>query len=198
MNLPELNADYWDSRWQQSDTGWDIGYPAPAITKFADTLTDKTAKILIPGCGNGYEAEYLHRKGFTNVFIADFSQTALDSFGKRVPGFPSAHLLCADFFELNNGPYDLIIEQTFFCAINPELRDRYVQKMYELLKPEGRLAGLLFNDEMNKDHPPFGGNKAEYLKRFSVHFEILKMDTCADSIPPRAGRELWFELKKKL
>lgn len=198
MNLPKLNAEYWDLRWQQNDTGWDIGYAAPAIAQFIDTLEDKTLKILIPGCGNGYEAEYLHQKGFINVFIADFSQTALDSFGQRVHDFPKEHLLCADFFTLDNGPYDLIIEQTFFCAINPDLRDKYVLKMHELLKPEGRLAGLLFNDELNKDHPPFGGNKEEYMKRFTSHFDILSMEKCANSIPPRAERELWFELRKKI
>lgn len=198
MDLTKLNAEYWDSRWQQQDTGWDIGYAAPAIVQFMDTLEDKTLKILIPGCGNGYEAEYLHQKGFTNVFIADFSQTALDSFGQRVHGFPKEHLLCADFFTLDNGPYDLIIEQTFFCAINPDLRDQYVKKMHELLKPDGRLAGLLFNDELNKDHPPFGGDKEEYVKRFTSHFDILTMEKCSNSIPPRAERELWFELRKKI
>lgn len=198
MNLPKLNAEYWDSRWQQRDTGWDIGYAAPAIAQFIDTLEDKTLKILIPGCGNGYEAEYLHLKGFTNVFIADFSKTALDSFGQRVQGFPKEHLLCADFFTLDNGPYDLIIEQTFFCAINPDLRDQYVQKMHELLKPAGRLAGLLFNDKLNTDHPPFGGYQDEYVKRFTPRFDILSMEKCLNSIPPRAERELWFELRKRI
>lgn len=197
MKISELNAEYWDSRWQQSETGWDIGYPAPAIVKFVDAFRNKAAKILIPGCGNAYEAEYLHRSGFTNVFIADFSKTALESFSKRVPEFPAHNLLCSDFFDLREGGYDLILEQTFFCALNPELRSRYAEKMYELLNENGVLAGLLFNDPMNADHPPFGGSKSEYEQLFASLFRIEKMEMCSDSIQPRAGKELWFELRKR-
>jgi hypothetical protein len=197
MEKTQLNSNYWEERWKQSDTGWDIGYASPAIAKYIDTLMDKSLKILIPGCGSGYEAEYLHRNGFKNVFIADFSETALKSFSDRVPDFPKDHLLCGDFFELQENEFDVVLEQTFFCAISPELRDQYVQKMHSILNENGVLAGLLFDDPMNADHPPFGGNKAEYEVRFSKYFTIEKMEKCADSIQPRAGKELWFELRNR-
>ena len=31
--------------------------------------------------------------------------------------------------------------------------------MNQLLKPNGKLVGLMFNVPLNKDKPPFGGNK---------------------------------------
>lgn len=100
------------------------------------------------------------------------------------------------FFKLENR-FDLILEQTFFCALDPKLRRDYVNQMANLLTPEGRLIGLLFNIPLNTDHPPFGGNEEEYRKLFSSIFEIEIMETAYNSIPPRAGNELFIKLKKK-
>ncbi|RYF89397.1 MAG: SAM-dependent methyltransferase, partial [Chitinophagaceae bacterium] len=103
--------------------------------------------------------------------------------------------ICGDFFELHE-QFDLIIEQTFFCALSPALRVAYVSHMYKLLKEEGKLAGLLFNRSFDGG-PPFGGSKEEYVKLFSPLFEIVTMEACYNSIAPRAGSELFFILKKK-
>lgn len=59
-----LDAQYWDAQWKSNTIGWDLGVPAPPLVAFIDTIENKEAKILIPGCGNAYEAEYLVSKGF--------------------------------------------------------------------------------------------------------------------------------------
>ena len=86
------------------------------------------------------------------------SKTAIDNIKKRIPEFPSSHLILGDFFEVDDA-FDLIIEQTFFCALNPNLRENYAQKMHQLLKVKGTLAGLFFSVPLYTDRPPFGGNK---------------------------------------
>lgn len=194
--MPELNASFWSQRYQEGTTGWDIGYAAPAIISYFEPLNDKDIQILIPGGGNGYEAERLYNMGFRNIFLLDWSDLPLKNFAARNPAFPKEQLVQGDFFE-HDGNYDIIIEQTFFCAINPTLRDSYVEKMHQLLKPGGKLVGLMFNDPLNDDHPPYGGSKEEYLKRFEPYFEVKQMDTANNSIAPRAGRELFIELVKK-
>ena len=150
------------------------------LKKYIDQLTDKNIKILIPGGGNSYEAEYLHNLGFKNVFVVDISPTALTNLKNRVPDFPKNHLIDIDFFKLNNS-FDLILEQTFFCALTPKLRDNYVLKMNQLLRPNGKLVGLLFNIPLNKDRPPFGGTKKNIylvlriiLKLKSWSFHIIQ------------------------
>jgi SAM-dependent methyltransferase len=161
--------------------------------------TDKDLKILIPGCGNAYEAEYLFRKGFTRVSVVDYAKKALEDFSKRVPEFPKEHLICADFFELEGPRYwNLILEQTFFCAIDPSLREKYAKKMYGLLAPAGRLVGLLFNDpKLNLESPPFLGSEAEYREIFKPYFSFSKLETATNSISPRAGRELFINFRKR-
>jgi methyl halide transferase len=193
----ELNKNYWNNRWEKNETGWDIGYASTPLASFFDSLVDKELKILIPGSGNSYEAEYLFRKGFKNVFVIDIAPEAIDRFKQRVPDFPNENLICGDFFELREHSFDLIIEQTFFCAINPSLRKKYVKKMHELLSENGNLVGLLFNDVLNDDKPPFGGNEAEYRILFAPYFTFLEMKTAENSIEPRAGRELFFRFGKK-
>lgn len=194
--MVNLNADYWNNKYKKKDQGWDIGYISPPLKEYIDQLQNKNLKILIPGCGNAYEAEYLYNAGFKNVYVIDFSQIALDNLKKRIPSISNDHLICDDFFK-HIGKYDLIIEQTFFCAITPNLRSKYAKHMFELLNKNGKLVGLLFNDKLNDDKPPFGGNKDEYLKYFSPYFDINIMDIAYNSISPRMDKELFINLSKK-
>ncbi len=196
MESKKLSKEFWNERWMTQDTGWDIGYPSPAIVEFVKTITGKDVRILIPGCGNAYEAEYLHKNGFVNVFVVDYASEALRQFHERVPSFPKTHLITSDFFEVNTQPFDFVLEQTFFCALDPLLRKNYVEKMYSLLKPGGVLAGLLFDEDRGTEGPPFGGNKAEYTQLFHEKFEIRQMKACENSIAHRAGREVWIEMVK--
>lgn len=68
--------------------------------------------------------------------------------------------------------------------------------MHELLRPNGKLVGLLFNIPLNDDKPPFGGNKDEYVSLFEEKFKIETMETAYNSIPQRVDNELFFKLKK--
>ncbi|MFL3662630.1 MAG: methyltransferase domain-containing protein [Flavobacteriales bacterium] len=191
-----LSEHFWNERYEKCETGWDIGYISTPLKDYFDQLTDKEMTILIPGCGNAYEAEYLNQLGFKNVVVLDFSKHALQQFKQRVPTFPEHHLIGEDFFK-HQGAYDLMVEQTFFCALHPSLRAKYAEHTASLLKSKGKLVGLLFDDVLNTDHPPFGGNKAEYLSHFSPYFDVAIMETATNSIPPRAGRELFIKMIKK-
>ena len=83
-----LNAEYWNNRYNESQTGWDIGEPSRPLVEYINQLTDKDIKVLFPGAGHAYDAEYMFNLGFKNVYVADFAQTAADNFFKRVSGFP--------------------------------------------------------------------------------------------------------------
>ena len=69
--------------------------------------------------------------------------------------------------------------------------------MHDLLKEQGKLIGLLFDDYLNEDHPPFGGSKSEYEKYFEPYFNIKVFETAYNSINSRRGRELFMILIKK-
>lgn len=202
MNF-DLNAEFWNQRYLTNDFAWDIGYVSTPIKAYIDQLDNKELTILIPGAGNSYEAEYLINKGFKNVFVCDMAEQPLLNLKKRCPAIQNFQLLHQDFFKLNSQEqtthptrFDLILEQTFFCAINPHLRQAYAEKMHSLLVPSGKLVGVLFNDELNKNEPPFGGNIKEYISYFEPLFKINKLELCYNSIQPRSGRELFINLEK--
>lgn len=193
--MATLNDNYWERRYKACDTPWDIGYASPPICNFIYTLTQKDTAILIPGAGKAHEAAFLWEHGFRNFKICDWAVSAFDTLLEKIPEFPRENCLIQDFFELS-GKFDLILEQTFFCAIDPSLRKKYVEKCSELLVPKGKVAGLLFAKKFDKPGPPFGGSAEEYQKLFGGHFYIDLMIEAKDSITPRAGSELFFIAEK--
>ncbi|ETN95164.1 methyltransferase domain-containing protein [Zhouia amylolytica] len=192
----ELNKEYWENRYLTKETQWDLGEISTPVKNYIDQLTNKNLKILIPGAGNSYEAEYLYQKGFKNVYVIDIASTPLANLSKRIKSFPGEQLIHKDFFDLHL-KFDLIIEQTFFCALDPDLRLDYARKTYELLNPNGKIAGLLFNFPLTNQGPPFGGNKTAYEKTFDPYFNIKTLEKCYNSIKPRQGNELFFIFEKK-
>lgn len=189
-----IDATYWESQYQAKTIGWDLGMISLPIKIYIDSLQDKNSAILIPGCGNTYEAEYLLDNGFTNITVIDIAPTLVAVLKQKFKNNSNIEVILGDFFE-HQGKYDLIIEQTFFCALIPTLRQKYVWKTHQLLAEEGVLAGLLFN-RIFEISPPFGGSKMEYENLFKVAFEFSEMDLCLNSIPARANSELFIKLKK--
>lgn len=191
----KLDADYWQNRYQTDQTGWDLGEVSPPLKAYLDQLQNKDLHILIPGCGRGYEALYLAEQGFKNVTVADIAPEPLQQFNEQSKG-KNIKTLQTDFFDIF-GTFDLILEQTFFCALPPELRRKYVQKSTDLLNVNGKIAGVLFDFPLTKEGPPFGGNRVEYEDLFSPDFYIKILDNCYNSVKPRLGSELFFIFEKR-
>ncbi|MGB0881955.1 MAG: methyltransferase domain-containing protein [Vicingaceae bacterium] len=189
----ELSKDFWENRYQNNDIGWDVGEVTTPLKAYFDQLEDKSLSILIPGAGNAYEAEYLHNQGFKNVVVIDIAPTAISKFKERVTNFPEEQVINQNFFDFE-GQFDIIVEQTFFCAIDKNLREEYANQVHKLLKPKGKLVGLMFNAPLNDDHPPFGGSVEEYKMYFNPLFDIEIMDSAYNSILPRSGREVFVKL----
>lgn len=191
-----LDSNSWNLRYLQDNTGWDVGEITTPLKDYFDQLGNKDIRILIPGCGNSYEAEYLFNNGFRNVYVLDFSRKALDNFIRRTNNFPANNILHEDFFNLV-GDYDLIIEQTFFCAIDVKRRLEYARKAHSLLNVGGKLVGLLFNAPMYEDHPPYGGSVKEYNNYFFSLFELNIFEPAYNSILSRNGKELFINFQRK-
>lgn len=190
-----LDQEYWDTQYTSNATGWDLGQVSPPIKEYIDTLEDKNISVLIPGCGNSHEAEYLLSQGFTNVTVIDIAPTLVEGLQEKFRNNPNIKIVLGDFF-VHQGKYDLVIEQTFFCALPPSMRQKYVLEMHKILRAKGLLVGLLFNKTF-EGGPPFGGSKTEYEILFKDYFDFKIMDLCHNSIKPRANSELFIEFQKK-
>jgi SAM-dependent methyltransferase len=186
-----LDENYWTDRYRLGRTGWDIGFASPPLLQYLDQIENKELALLIPGAGNAYEVEYAFNQGFQNVVLLDISREPIQKFKEKNPDFPHEQIVLTNFFD-HQGQYDLILEQTFFCALDPRLRPQYVSKIKSLLKPGGKLVGVWFDREFDFEGPPFGGNRSEYLELFGLEFEIRTAAPCFNSIPERLNSELFL------
>jgi len=189
-------AKYWEERYINGNTGWDMHQVSPPLKSYFDQIHDKNLKILIPGCGHAYEAEYLVYQGFTNVHVLDIAIQPLKSLKNRtIDNADALRIYQEDFFEFK-GKYDLIVEQTFFCALQPHLRKSYAHKMRNLLKNNGHLVGLLFDFPLDTG-PPFGGNIHEYYTYFKSDFVFKHFQRAYNSYYKRFPKEIFINLVKK-
>lgn len=172
-----------------------MGAVSPPLKAYIDQLEIKDISILIPGCGNAYEAIYLAQSGFSDITVVDIATSPLRNLQEKLERehVERVRLLHANFFAIQ-GTYDLMLEQTFFCAIDPGLRSHYVHKTSELLAPGGVLAGVLFSSHFADSGPPYGGIEQEYRSLFSERFSIDTLSPCYNSHPKRMGNEVFIRM----
>jgi SAM-dependent methyltransferase len=110
-----------------------------------------------------------------------------------------AQFVQADIFKLParySGTFDLVVEHAFFCAINPERRGDYVRLVHHLLRPGGELVGL-FLAHGRAGGPPFSTSQEEIEELFAPLFDIRRLEPAADSVPSRAGQELFALMTRR-
>ncbi len=88
-----------------------------------------------------------------------------------------------------NERYDIFLEYTFFCAIDPALRAEYAKAAQRLLKRGGFLVGLFFPLDGRSGGPPFAVEQKEITSLFEEHFEV-QWEKPKASVKPRAEKEL--------
>ena len=191
-----LDENYWSNRYDSGTACWDLAEVSPPLKNYIDQLTDKSIRILIPGCGNTHEADYLLKNGFTDITVIDIAPALVAQLKEKYKDNLQIKIILGDFFN-HKGEYYLILEQTFFCAIDPSLRKKYVAKMTELLAPNGKLVGLFFNRQFEEQGPPFGGSKTEYEPMFAKDFIFKTFEPCYNSFFKRKDSELFINLVKK-
>ena len=186
-----LDAAYWENRYRRHDTGWDQGGSSPGLVDFLKEQRIEGRSVLVPGCGRGHDARALSRAGCEVVGI-DLARSAVREAARlaRSESLP-ARFVRGDYFTLSAalaGPYDWIFEHTFFCAVDPDLRDAYVHRAAQYLNSEGLLLGVFFQIH-SETGPPFGTTRQELIERFSPRFS-LRLEGIPRSYPEREDKEL--------
>jgi len=200
---PCLDPDYWGQRYQQGQTGWDLGGPTPALTWLVEKgifPVSPPDPILVPGCGYGHDALYLANRDY-EVTAIDWAPEALSALQAHAP--PNLRILCTDFFEyarVTSDRYEVVWEYTFYCAIDPILRPAYFDALSTLLKSGGYWIALLFPLESQPYEmgPPFAlyWEEAQNLAR-RHKLEGVKFFPEVPSHPARQGRERLVIFQKR-
>lgn len=194
----EYKQEDWQRHYDENDMGWDLGQVAPPFVRLWEEGKLPLGKVLVPGCGRGHEVLFLAGNGF-KVTGVDYSEGAVTYLKKSlIEQDLEGQILHQDFFSLDDSHdavYDLVIEQTFFCAISPRQRQSYVQHVARMLKPEGMLVGLFYHTD-KEGGPPYNTTLEDIETHFSGDFKILKIEKSADSAEQRKNKE-WLAILKK-
>ena len=131
-----------------------------SLCRTADTCSeDEGVKILVPLCGKTIDLAHLASQKHVQVVGVDGIRKALETFTKEHPSLEiepvspcdkferfkgkDIELLKGDFFDLDEtttgGRFDAIWDRASIIAIQPELRELYVETISKVLKPGGTL-----------------------------------------------------------
>jgi SAM-dependent methyltransferase len=187
--------DFWTVRYAAGKTPWDFGGVPSALKSFLERSSVR-GRILIPGCGSGYEVQAFHAAGY-DVSAIDFSPAAVEQ-AKRVLGILAERVILGDFFTYDFGQrrFDLIYERTFCCSMTPSRWPEYVNRMADLLLPGGRLIGSFLYGQGRSSGPPFPLGEPEAEQLFKKRFQLLRSEVMTDSLPLFRDMERWQERLK--
>ncbi len=193
------SRDDWERHYDSDDLLWDLGEVAPPFTRLWEERNIPPCKAVIPGCGRGHEVIFLAERGF-QITAVDYTRGAVNLLNNALSAKNLAgEVLHLNFFEFDkkyNNKFDLMLEHTFFCAINPDMCQKYAATAGRILKPGALLIGL-FYETGEKGGPPFNTRKSDIEESFSRQFEIETLHKTSHSIERRKGKEWLAILKRK-
>lgn len=193
-------ASFWNQRYLENNTNWDIGGPTPILTNFLRNQSE-IGNICVLGCGNGHDAIEFAKNGHS-VYAVDFAKEPLENLKSSIErNKMDIKLVNDDIFNLNNqfnDFFDLVFEYTCYCAIDPKRREEYFEVNHRILKKGSRLFGIFLPLDKNIDDegPPFGVSISQIESLVKGKFKILINKFSKKSIPPRLNREKIIILEK--
>lgn len=201
--MTDLTSKAWNERYVTGDTPWDLSTPTPEFVRLLESnqLPPPPGRVLVPGGGSGHDAILFAQRKY-DVSLVDFAPQAIEAaLVEAARQKATVYAYRQNFFDLPNvgyhqSAYDLFLEYTFFCAIDPSLRGAYAEAASKLVKPGGMFVGLFFPTSIDKAGPPFEVSRAEVEKLFQPWFE-LHFETPERSVKPRAGREFLGMFRRK-
>jgi SAM-dependent methyltransferase len=188
-------SEFWDARYRGGVTPWDAGGVPPQLAKWLKSSSK--ARVLVPGCGTGYEVRAFAEHGH-DVLGIEISDAAIEA-ARRELGPLADQVRKADYFVFEAAPFDIVYERAFLCALPRRMWGRWAARTAELLQPGGTLAGFFFFDD-NERGPPFGISAAKLHELLLPWFE-LSVDSpipAEHSLAVFRGKERWQVWQRKL
>ncbi len=194
--------DFWEEIYQAGRAGWDLGGPTPTLHRLLESGEIKPGRLIVLGAGRGHDARDWARQGFT-VTAVDFAADAVGAMRELADPAAPTEIVQADIFNLPaelDHAFDVVLEYTCFCAINPARRGEYAGVVARLIKPGGTYVALLFPLDHHTGGPPFAVSIDEALALFRKRkFRLRRREIPEDSVWQRRGLEelLIFKVPKQ-
>ena len=207
---PANTPGFWEDAYREERDAWDMGTPTPV---FVDLLTawgsridrlvsgnspdelsnpGRALEVLVPCSGRGHDAILFAQNGY-RVTAVDFAVQAADHLRREAErSGVDLEVLSEDMFALGSsrpGRYDLLLEYTCLCAIDPMRRTEYIDLCADVLRPGGLFLGLIFPVDGRAGGPPWSIDPAEFSANMDSRFTLRIDEVPGKSVKPRQGKE---------
>lgn len=192
--MSSTDLEFWNERYRQGRIPWDAGRTPEPLLQWLQR-TPRRGRVLVPGCGSGYEVRSFHDHGW-EVLAVDFSPASVDR-ARAILGQLGARVVLGDFFTYPfERPFDVVYERAFLCSLPPERWPDCVRRIGTCLAPGGLWLGFfLYGHE--DEPPPYPMTEADAQRLIEPKFERLEDVPVPDSVPVFAGRERWQVWRKR-
>jgi methyl halide transferase len=197
--LPIASSEMWQT---EAKPRFDAGVVCPALVEIDREGIIPNGRALVPGCGRGYDVTYLANENRV-VYGIDIVQIAIDAATARLESIPdeegvnkaNSRFQLASFFELptdQDSQFDFIYDYTFFCALDPSLREAWADKMSQLVKSNGILCTIIFPICQKVGGPPFAVSLSVYRDLLEARgFTSMRLaDLSPESSHPNRGGQV--------
>jgi SAM-dependent methyltransferase len=183
------DPEFWELRYGARFAPWDAGkVPAQLVEYIGRSRGPR--RVLVPGCGSGWDVRCFAENGWDVVGI-DFSRAALEE-ARHVLGPHFGRVREGDVFApIAEAPFGVVYERAFLCALPRRMWGEWGRRMAALVQPGGVLAGFFYFDEGERG-PPFPlHSQRELDDLLDGAFERIEDAPAADSIAVFRGKERW-------
>uniref|UniRef100_A0A6U0VE35 Thiopurine S-methyltransferase n=1 Tax=Polytomella parva TaxID=51329 RepID=A0A6U0VE35_9CHLO len=215
----------YDNKWHNYWTNgvapgvfWDKCESPPSLRNYVTENIEsiKGKRVLVPGCGRGYDVATFAAAGAGRSLGLDLSTVAVETANAYVSetltkanmpngGEGVALVKEANFFTFEDpeGPFDIGFDYTFFCAMHPSMRHEWATSWARVLRPGSKLLALEYPMDPSADvnaGPPFPVTPALYRQYLEpVGFECVSETPLkeGESHPTREGKELFAVYVRK-
>src|SRR3989338_6554455 len=142
---------HWENIYQakkSNEVSWHQKTPKTSLNLISEANLDKDAKIIDIGAGDSKLVDNLLAIGFRNITVLDVSSNALNRVKKRLGNRANdVKWIVSDLMEFKtNNRYDLWHDRAVLHFLTEEEEiNRYVEKIKQLLKPNGYLIVSTFS-----------------------------------------------------
>ena len=189
----------WLTQWESGRTGWHQAGGSAALRKFWPRLA-AGSRVLVPLCGKSPDLLWLAHQGLhvTGVELSEiavrafFDETDIPFEISKCDGFKwfqarqhDITIVCADYFQFLDKPFDALYDRASLVALPPQVRAVYVQHTKSLLKPAAALLLLTLEYDQSKATGPPYSVMSDELKNYWVRIQRVGERSDSKNIPPK-------------
>jgi len=181
-----MKKEFWLERWKREEIGFHQDEINPYLLEHWPT---HSSKVFVPLCGKSRDMLWLRQQGHS-ILGVELSAIAVQTFfkengytphpvtGKKFEHYEADnfHILCGDFFNLRKDDLTgvtAVYDRASLVALPPEMRERYVSHLVNILPPATQILLLTFDYQQSEmSGPPFAVSIGEVESLYSSHAKI--------------------------